>query len=55
VLRFSDGVEVDTSGPLRRLELHDGLYVVGEGCLIPCKDEAEVEAVLAEAVGKKLP
>jgi hypothetical protein len=48
-LRFTDGVVVDTSGPLRRLELHDGLYVVGEGCLIPSKDEAEVRAMLETA------
>ncbi len=34
-LRFSDGVDVDTSGELRTLQLHDGWYVVGEGLLSP--------------------
>lgn len=28
-LKFSDGVEVDTSGPLRPLRLKDGWYVCG--------------------------
>ena len=46
VMRFTDGVTVDTRGPLRRLELADGLYVVGEGMLIPCENEAEVQLYL---------
>lgn len=40
-LKFTDGIEVDTSGPLRTLHLIDGWYVTGEGLLIPCKDEQE--------------
>jgi len=43
-LKFSDGIQVDTSGPLRTLELPDGWYVVGEGKLIPVKDEEEAES-----------
>jgi len=35
ILRFSDGINIHTSGPLRNLHLHDGWYVVGEGILIP--------------------
>ena len=42
-LSFSDGIEIDTSGELRLLELYDGWYVVGEGRLIPVKDEEEGE------------
>ena len=38
-MRFSDGIKIDTSGPLRLLELHDGWYAVGEGKLIPVKDK----------------
>ena len=41
ILRFDDGIEIDTSGELRLLELYDGWYVVGEGKLIPVKDEEE--------------
>jgi hypothetical protein len=40
-LKFSDGIEIDTAGELRLLELYDGWYVVGEGKLIPVKDEEE--------------
>ena len=35
MLRFSDGVNIDTSGPLRTLTLPDGHYVVGNNMLIP--------------------
>jgi hypothetical protein len=48
VIRFSDRVEIDTSGELRKLRLTDGLYVVGQGMLIPVKDEAEADATLRE-------
>jgi hypothetical protein len=41
ILKFNDGIEIDTSGELRLLELYDGWYVVGEGRLIPVKDEEE--------------
>jgi hypothetical protein len=41
ILRFDDGIEIDTSGELRLLKLYDGWYVVGEGRLIPVKDEEE--------------
>lgn len=43
ILRFSDGVNIDTSGELRTLELADGWYVVGNGYLIPVKDEKEAK------------
>ncbi len=40
-LKFSDGEEFDTSGPLRIDLRSDGYYVIGEGMLIPVKDEDE--------------
>lgn len=46
ILKFSDGIEIDTSGELRLLELYDGWYVVGEGRLIPVKDREEGEQLL---------
>lgn len=46
MLKFTDGVNVDTSGPLRMLRLKDGLYVVGQGSLIPMNDEDDVQAYL---------
>lgn len=43
MLRFSDGVNIDTSGPMRTLRLHDGWYAVGEGKSIPCKNQQEAQ------------
>ena len=40
-LRFDDGIEIDTTGPLRKLYLDDGWYVVGEGTLCPVDNEEE--------------
>ena len=47
-LRFSDRVEIDTSGPLRIVQLNDGFYVVGEGMSIPVANVHEGENVLAK-------
>ena len=41
MLRFSDGVEIDTSGKLRIHRLKDGYYVIGEGMCIPVEDAAD--------------
>src|SRR5947207_1539500 len=51
MLRFSDGVNIDTSGALRVLRLADGYYVVGQGMSIPCRDAADAEATLAKSGG----
>jgi hypothetical protein len=48
IMRFTDGVTIDTDGDLRTLRLADGWYVTGEGYLIPCADHDEAEATLAE-------
>lgn len=48
VLRFSDGVTVDTSGPYRKLEMADGWYVVGGGKLIPIKSESEAQNMISK-------
>ena len=48
MLRFNDGVNIDTSGPLRVLHLRDGYYVVGEGRCIPVTDLEEAMKVIAE-------
>ena len=41
MLRFNDGIEIDTEGPLRLLKLEDGYYVVGEGMCIPVEGVQE--------------
>ncbi len=48
ILRFSDGVEIDTSGEYRTLKLKDGWYVVGQGTLQPCADQEEAVSVRDE-------
>jgi len=45
-LKFSDGMEFDTSGPLRIESRSDGLYVVGNGQLIPVSSYEEAEEII---------
>lgn len=53
MLRFSDGIDIDTSGPMRTLKLKDGWYAVGEGLLVPCKDQEEAQKTVdSEKNGK---
>jgi len=40
-LRFTDGMSFDMSGPLRLTLRSDGMYVVGQGLLVPVRDEEE--------------
>lgn len=44
-LRFNDGINIDTSGPIRTLQLRDGWYVVGMGMLIPVVSENEAKII----------
>lgn len=53
-LKFSDGIQIDTSGELRPLKLHDGWYVVGNGMLIPMRDEEEVNKFIEERKPKSV-
>lgn len=47
-LRFTDGMEFDTSGPLRPVKRSDGWYVAGNGLLMPVNDYAEAQEVIKE-------
>ena len=40
-IKFSDGMQFDTSGPLRIIYRRDGLYIVGDNMLIPIRDANE--------------
>lgn len=53
VLKFSDGEEIDTAGPLRADKRRDGWYVVGEGKLIPVKNYAEAMETIKNLKRKK--
>ena len=46
ILRFTDGEEFDSCGPIRKEERYDGWYVIGENRLIPVKDEEEADEVI---------
>jgi hypothetical protein len=48
MLKFSDGINIDTSGKLRMLRLSDGLYVVGKGMSIPVSNEEEAIKIISE-------
>jgi len=52
-IKFSDGMEFDTSGPLRIESRSDGLYVVGNGCLIPVSSHEEAEEIINRDKEKK--
>ncbi len=45
-MKFSDGMKFNTEGRLRMVRKSDGLYVVGEGMLIPVKDEEEAKQII---------
>jgi hypothetical protein len=45
-LRFSDGMEFDTSGELRKILKEDGWYVLGKGMLVPVRDEQQAEEIM---------
>jgi hypothetical protein len=47
-LKFSDGMEFDTSGSLHAEEREDGWYVVGNGMLIPVDSEEEANDYIAK-------
>ena len=54
-LHFSDGVSINTSGPLRILLLDDGFYVVGEGRLIPVDSEEEANKIIKDMKASRIP
>jgi hypothetical protein len=54
-LHFSDGVSIDTSGPLRILLLDDGVYVVGRGNLIPVSSQEEAEERISQMENQRKP
>ena len=52
-LEFSDGITIETSGPLRKLHLEDGWYVVGAGFCIPTASECEADKTILEMTESK--
>jgi hypothetical protein len=48
MLRFDDGINIDTRGALRVLRLRDGYYAVGKGMCIPVADREAAVATIEE-------
>jgi len=48
MLRFNDGMNFDTTGPLRITRRRDGYYVIGEGMLIPVDSREEGKETILE-------
>ena len=53
ILRFSDGMTLDTSGPLRVVLKKDGHYVLGQGMSIPVDSHEEGLKIIKEHQGEK--
>lgn len=49
MIKFSDGMTFDTSGPMRIVRKSDGLYVVGKNMLIPIDSYEEGEEIMNES------
>jgi hypothetical protein len=47
-LKYVGDLIVDSTGPLRKIRLPDGLYVVGEQMLIPVDSDEEANEVIEE-------
>jgi hypothetical protein len=54
-MRFNDGMSFDTSGPLRTTRRSDGLYVIGNGMLIPVEDREEARKLIEELEDQRQP
>ena len=52
-LKFSDGVVIETAGPLRKLHLEDGWYVVGNGYCIQVASEGEADETILQITSSK--
>jgi hypothetical protein len=46
ILKFSDGAQFDTSGPIRKELRSDGWYVMGGGHLIPVATEEDADKTI---------
>ena len=51
MLNLSYGLKIDTSGRLRKVRIHRGLFIVGHGCLVVVRDDEEADEILTKAEG----
>ena len=55
MLKFSDGMQFDTSGELRVTRRPDGYYVVGENMLLPVNTSQEGVELIKELTKSREP
>tara|TARA_Y100000593_G_scaffold95131_1_gene200531 strand:- start:61193 stop:61369 length:177 start_codon:yes stop_codon:yes gene_type:complete len=48
ILRFTDGVTLNTDGKLRVVRKKDGYYVLGEGMSIPVESREEGKEIIKQ-------
>lgn len=53
MIKFSDGMTFDTSGPLRPERRSDGWYLVGGGMLVPVDSRDEALEMIKEMKTKE--
>jgi hypothetical protein len=52
-VKIREGVEIDSSGPLRKVRLEDGWYVVGQGTLNTVDSEEDADLLIQELTSKE--
>ena len=52
-MRFSDGMEINTQGTYRIISKSNGLYVTGNGLIIPVDTEKEAQEILSKLKGEQ--
>lgn len=50
VIKFTDGVVVNTDGKPRAVTIKGDVYVVGDGCMLPCYGPDDVRETLDTAL-----
>jgi hypothetical protein len=53
-IKFSDGMTFDTKSNIRIIRKSDGMYVVGEGMLIPIDNEEEGKQIIESFMKKEI-
>ena len=51
--KIREDVEIDTSGPLRKVRLEDGWYVVGQGTANTVDSEEEADLLIQQLTTKE--
>ena len=47
-LKYVGDLVIDSTGPLRKIRLPDGLYVVGEQMLIPADSDEDADDIMEQ-------